>query len=193
MTGPLFESQRLLRQKRAVAMRRGQVAVLDIGSSKLACLILQFDAEKAQAMRNREGVGSLAGQGDLRVIGAATTKTRGVELGEIVDMEEAERGVRTVVQAAQKMANVRADHVIVTFSGGRPRSYGVHGEVDLEDGVVTEYEIGRVLAKATSPITASARGSPSTRFRSTSSSTVRTASMIRGARSAPGLALTCTF
>ena len=138
-----------MRQRRAAAMRRGLVAVLDIGTFKVACLVLKFDPERAMA--REEGVGSLLGHGDFRVIGAATTRSRGIEFGEIVVMDEAERAVRTAVQAAQKMAQVRVDNVIVTFSGGRPRSYGVHGEVEIEDGAVTEYDVGRVLAECDIP------------------------------------------
>ena len=149
MTLSLYESQRAMRQKRATAMRRGLVAVLDIGTFKTACLVLKFDPERALAAR--DGIGTLLGQGDFRVIGAATTRSRGIEFGEIVVMDEAERAVRTAVQAAQKMAQTRIDHVIVTFSGGRPRSYGVHGQVEVEDGAVTEYDIGRVLSECDIP------------------------------------------
>jgi cell division protein FtsA len=42
-------------------------------------------------------------------------------------MQETERAIRTAVQGAQKMANVRVDHVIACFSGARPRSYGLAG------------------------------------------------------------------
>lgn len=146
----LYEAQRVMRQRRALAMKRGLVAVLDVGTSKMACLVLKFDPELAEkTMEN--GIGHLAGQRDLRIVGAATTRARGVEFGEIIDMEEAERAVRTAVQAAQKMAGVRLDHVIVTFSGGRPRSYGVHGQVEVEEGAVSEYDIGRVLASCDIP------------------------------------------
>ena len=65
------------------------------------------------------------------MIGAATTRSRGVRLGEISAMQETERAIRTAVQAAQKMANVRVDHAIACFSGGGPRSYGLAGEVEL--------------------------------------------------------------
>lgn len=150
MTVMLYEAQRAMRQRRAMAMKRGLVAVLDIGTSKVACLVLKFDPERAQDFHG-DGIGSLAGQGDFRVIGAATTRARGMEFGEIIAMEEAERAVRTAVQGAQKMANVRLDHVIVTFSGGRPRSYGVHGQTQIEEGAVTENDIGRAIANCDIP------------------------------------------
>lgn len=150
MTVSLYETQRAMRQRRVAAMKKGLVAVLDIGTSKVGCLVLKFNPENAELVA-REGVGSLAGQADFRVIGAATTRARGMEFGEIVVMDEAERAVRTAVQAAQKMAGVRLDHVIVTFSGGRPRSYGVHGEVEIEEGAVSEYDVGRVLSECDIP------------------------------------------
>ena len=59
----------------------------------------------------------MAGQSSFRVIGAATTRSRGVRFGEIDAMHETERAIRTAVQAAQKMANVRVDHVIACFAG----------------------------------------------------------------------------
>jgi cell division protein FtsA len=142
--------QRTLRARRAVAMKRGLVAVLDIGTSKFACLVLKFDPDAAEA-QTPEGVGNLNGHGDLRVIGAATTRARGMEFGDIVSMDEAERAIRTAVQGAQKMAGVRVDHVVVTFSGGRPRSYGVHGQTEVEEGAVSAYDIGRVLANCDIP------------------------------------------
>lgn len=150
MTQMLYEAQRAMRNRREAAMKRGLVAVLDVGTSKVACLVLKFDPERAKEFRT-DGVGSMAGQGEFRVIGAATTRARGMEFGEIIAMEEAERAVRTALQGAQKMANVRLDHVIVTFSGGRPRSYGVHGQTDVEDGEVSEYDIGRAVANCDIP------------------------------------------
>ncbi len=148
MTG-LYESQRAMRHMRRAAMQRGVVAVLDVGTSKIACLILRFDGP--ERLREADGVGPMAGQSSFRVIGAATTRSRGVKFGEIAVMNETERAIRTAVQAAQKMANVRVDHVIACFSGAEPRSYGLAGEWDLQDSVVTEQDVARVLAACDVP------------------------------------------
>lgn len=145
----LYQSQRAMRHMRRAAMQRGVVAILDVGTSKIACLILRFDGP--DAMRETDGVGPMAGQSQFRVIGAATTRSRGVQFGEIAVMNETERAIRTAVQAAQKMANVRVDHVIACFSGAEPRSYGLAGEIELADSVVTEQEVGRVLASCDVP------------------------------------------
>ncbi len=145
----LYDSQRAMRHMRKAAMQRGVVAILDVGTSKIACLVLRFDGpEKFKAS---DGVGSMAGQSSFRVIGAATTRSRGVKFGEVDAMAETERAIRTAVQAAQKMAQVRVDHVIACVSGARPRSYGLDGEVNVEGSTVGDGDIGRVLAACDVP------------------------------------------
>ncbi len=145
----LYESQRAMRAMRKAAMQRGVVAILDVGSSKIACLVLRFDGTDGGF--ESEGVGPLAGQAGFRVIGAATTRSRGVKFGEISAMPETERAIRTALQAAQKMANIRVDHVIACFSGAEPRSYGLTGQIEVEDQVVTEQDISRVLSACDLP------------------------------------------
>ena len=145
----LYESQRAMRNMRKAAMQRGVVAVLDVGSSKIACLVLRFDG--SEKLVEVEGIGPMAGQSGFRVIGAATTRSRGVKFGEIDAMQETERAIRTALQAAQKMANIRVDHVIACFSGAEPRSYGLAGQIDLEGHIVTEEEVARVLAACDVP------------------------------------------
>ena len=144
----LYESQRAMRQMRKAAMQRGVVAILDVGTSKIACLVLRFDGA---APVPGEGIGAMAGQSAFRVIGAATTRSRGVRFGEIDAMQETERAIRTAVQAAQKMAQVRVDHVLACFSGARPRSYGLDGALDLDGGTVTEQDIAQVMAACDVP------------------------------------------
>ena len=145
----LYQTQRAQRAMRKTAIQRGVIAVIDLGSSKVACLILKFDG--ASNVSSGEIIGSMAGQSSFRVIGAATTKSRGVRFGEIESMAETERAIRTALQAAQKMALVRVDHVIACFSGGAPRSYGVFGEVSTENEAVHSHDIGRVLAACDLP------------------------------------------
>ena len=148
MTLDLYETQRAMRQMRKAAMQRGVVAILDIGTSQTTCLILRFDGGHVPG---GEGVGPLAGQSRFRVIGAATTRSRGMRFGEIEVMQETERAVRTVVQAAQKMAQVRVDHAIVCFAGAGPRSYGLAGQIDLDGAEVREADIAAVLASCDVP------------------------------------------
>jgi cell division protein FtsA len=144
----LYRSQRAMRNMRRAAIGRGVVAILDVGTSKIACLVLRFESPGEP---REDGLGAMAGQSQIRVIGAATTRSRGVRFGEIDGVQEAERAIRTAVQAAQKMAQTRVDHVIACFAGARPRSYGLAGEIQLRDGPVSETDVARVLAACDMP------------------------------------------
>jgi cell division protein FtsA len=146
---PLYQTQRLMRGIRKAALQRGVVAILDLGSSKIACLVLRFDGPERS--RSVDGVGPMAGQAQFRVIGHGVTRSRGVRFGEVDSMGETERAIRTAVQAAQKDAQVRVDHVIVCFSGARPESHALSGEAEVEGSTVSGWDIGRVLASCDVP------------------------------------------
>ncbi len=145
----LYELQRAMRAMRQSALRRGALAILDLGSTKIGCLILRFDGLDPSLASDQ--VGSLAGQSSFQVVGSAITRSRGIEFGEISSMQEAERAIRTVLQSAQKMANLRVDHLIACFSGGGPRSYGLNGFVKIENQIVQDEDIARVLSSCNLP------------------------------------------
>jgi cell division protein FtsA len=145
----LYQSQRAMRRMRKAAMDRRLIAILDVGSTKIACLVLRFEGSALGAPE--DGLGRMAGQATFRVIGAATIRSRGVRFGEIEAMQETERAIRAAVQSAQKMAEQRVDHVIACFAGARPRSYGLAGEIPLSEGAVSEADIARVLAACDLP------------------------------------------
>lgn len=145
----LYQSQRHMRNMRKAAMQRGVVAILDVGTTKIACLVLRFDGTTPVSEEGE--IGSLAGQSGFRVIGAATTRSRGVRFGEICAMQETERAIRTALQGAQKMAGIRVDHVIACFAGAEPRSYGLDAQLPLEGEEVDEQDVARVLAACEVP------------------------------------------
>ena len=59
----LYQSQRAMRNMRRAAMQRGVIALLDIGTSKIACLVLKFDNPAGP-----EGEGPLAGRSGMAKI-----------------------------------------------------------------------------------------------------------------------------
>lgn len=144
-----YQSHRAMRDMRRMALQRGVIGILDIGSFKIAALVLRLDPDARP--ETGAGVGNMVGHTGFRVIGAGTTQSRGVRYGEIAAMSETESAVRTALQAAQKMARTRVDQVILCLSGGDPRSYGLAGEVVLEDTTVAEDDIARVLAACDVP------------------------------------------
>lgn len=143
----LFHAQRTMRRKRQAALQRGVVAVLDVGTYKTSCLVLRFEENAPTGA----GVGQMAGQSNFRVIAHATTRSRGVRGGEVEAMPEVERAIRTAVQAAQRRAGVRVDHVIACFSGGRPISYATTGEAPLAGETCTVADVADALSHVDAP------------------------------------------
>ncbi|MBN2761358.1 MAG: cell division protein FtsA [Rhodobacteraceae bacterium] len=137
-----------MRQMRRLAIQRGVIGVIDIGTYKVAALVLKLEQTSSNPAT---GVGNMAGQAGFRVIGAGTTQSVGVRYGEIAAMTDTECAVRTALQAAQKMARERVDHVIVCLSGGNPRSYGLAGNVTLDGTTVGENDIAQVMAACDMP------------------------------------------
>jgi cell division protein FtsA len=144
---------RTMRSRLHLATKRGRLAVLDIGSSKITCLVLKLDpARLTEAERNDRLGTSLFGA--VEVVGARTVQSRGVRRGEIVDMDEVCRTIRLALLNSEKMAAPRVervDQVIVSFSGGRPQSFSTSAEVETETGQVTERDMSNVLGACPPP------------------------------------------
>jgi cell division protein FtsA len=149
MKNAAFSAQRRMREQLRSALRRGLLGVIDIGTSKTACFILKVDPARLAASARDEG--HLGGFGALRIVGVGVTQSRGVRLGEIADMEETERAIRTALQSAEKMAGVRVDQVIGVIAGGRPQSFGAVGETEVMGPEVTEGDVARALASCPEP------------------------------------------
>lgn len=139
----LLQSQRQLRQKRLTAIKKGTVALIDLGSSKVMCLVLSLtDANQINSFSDdkpRSGV-------TFRVIGASTTKSRGIRFGEIYEMREAESAIRTVIQRAQKMAGCLIENVFLTFSSATQKSTLISSSIDFAQKEVSEMDIGHALS-----------------------------------------------
>ncbi|MBP0574227.1 hypothetical protein J8J27_26345, partial [Mycobacterium tuberculosis] len=85
---------------RPLSTRRATVvSVLDIGSSKVACLIAKLTP------RARDKV--LPGRShDVTVLGYGMQRARGMKAGTVVDLDAAEQSVRLAVDAAERMAGL---------------------------------------------------------------------------------------
>jgi cell division protein FtsA len=147
------EMYRSMRARLHAAVKRGRLAVLDIGSSKITCLVLRLDPTRIGEADARDRLGTSL-YGAIEVAGARTVQARGIRRGEITDMEEVCRAVRLALLNAEKMAAPRVeriDHVVVSFSGGKPESHMTEAEVETETGQVTERDLSNVLAACPEP------------------------------------------
>ena len=96
---------------------------------------------------NSFSTGKLHGGLSFRVIGASTTKSRGIRNGEIYEMREAERAIRTIIQRAQKMAGCLIENVFLTFSSGTQKSALISSSINFIQREVTKADIGHALSK----------------------------------------------
>ncbi len=116
------------------------VAALDIGSTKICCMI----AEVGQRAGKERG----DPRSGLKLIGFGQTLSRGVRAGSIVDVSEAECAIRLAVDAAERMAGVSISDVYVGISGGRPQSRCVNGFVRTLNGVVSRRDLDHSVTLA---------------------------------------------
>ncbi len=85
--------------------RTAMVASLDIGTSKIACMIARLKPSPlSEALRGRTHA--------VELIGYSQIQSRGVKAGGVVDLAECEQAVRQAVALAERMARVRVEFSI---------------------------------------------------------------------------------
>ncbi|MBL28745.1 MAG: cell division protein FtsA [Rhodospirillaceae bacterium] len=112
----------------------GPIAALDIGSNKICCFIAVDD-----------------GEGVLRVTGVGHQVSKGIRAGAVVDMDEAEATIRSVVHAAESMAGETIQGVILNLSGGYPACHTLGVQVAIDGHEISEADMRRVLAQTDVP------------------------------------------
>ena len=121
--------------------RAAVVAGLDIGTSKVVCVIARLEPQAPQDVLRRRSHG-------VRLLAFAHTAAHGMKAGSVVDLVEAEQMVRQAIDHTESAAGVRLESVVVSMSGGRLGSERFIATIDLAGRAVTEADIGRVLAAA---------------------------------------------
>ncbi len=129
---------------RPLSARKGAIlSVLDVGTSKVACLIARLmPAETSDTLRGRTH--------RVRILGIGHQRSRGIKGGAVIDMEEAENAIRLAVDAAERMAQVQVESVIVNLTGGRLGSHHYSAKIHIGGRSVTESDTQRVLEAAAS-------------------------------------------
>lgn len=135
----LFSSRARLPIMKPMNMKRPTVvSILDIGSSKCCCLIARLTPrEKSQVLPGRTH--------RIEVIGIGHQRSRGIKSGVVVELEGAEQSIRLAVDAAERMAGVTVDSLIVSISAGRLVSEAFSADVNLDGHPVQDRDIAKVL------------------------------------------------
>ncbi len=129
------------RMRQIPARKSAILSVLDIGASKIVCLIARLTPmEPSEALRGRTH--------RCKVLGIGHQRSNGVKGGAVVDLHAAEHAVRLAVDAAERMAGVEVGGVIINMSGGRLSSRRHGADAKLRGKTVAEHDIHHVLEAA---------------------------------------------
>jgi len=115
------------------------VAALDVGTSKIACLIGRLKPRPAQ-----EGLRLRTHSVD--VVACGHTFARGMKAGTVIDLAEAEVAVRQCCDLAERAARMQLESVVVSVSAGRPASELISASIEVPGSAIGERDIARVLA-----------------------------------------------
>lgn len=106
----------------------GNIAVLDIGSTKVACFIAKAEDD-----------------GSFRVTGIGHQLSKGIRSGHIIDIIEAETSVVAAVHAAEQMADETIENVVVNVSGTGVSSHNVRVELTVTGERVSSRDIEDIM------------------------------------------------
>ena len=82
------------------------IAALDIGSSKVCCVIAKISRDKR-----------------INVVGYGYNASKGIKNGIVTDINQATLSVCNAVETAEQMANERIDRIIVNISGDKIKKH----------------------------------------------------------------------
>ena len=117
--------------------RSALVAALDVGTSKIACLIGRLKPRQSQDVLPQRSH-------SIDVLGFGHTLARGIKAGAVIDLADAEAAVRQAVDAAERSAKMQLHSVVVSVSAGRPASELFSASIDVASSI-SERDIARVL------------------------------------------------
>ena len=115
----------------AKKMDRNLVVGLDIGTSKVACIVGDINAE-----------------GEIEVVGLGTHPSRGLKKGVVVNLETTVQSIQRAVDEAELMAGCRINSVFAGIAGSHISSMNSHGIVAIKDKEVTTGDVDRVIDSA---------------------------------------------
>jgi cell division protein FtsA len=116
--------------------RQSLIAGVDVGSSKIACLIARVEGTGADGL-------PLA-----TVAGVGHQASRGVRAGAIADLEAAEGAIRAAVEQAERMADVTLSRVSIALNCGQPISHPVSVDVSIAGHEITDQDLRQAVRSA---------------------------------------------
>ena len=114
------------------------IAGIELGSSKIATVISQVNYDQVSFERT------------INIVGVASSESKGIKKGQIVDIEAAVESIINSVEAAERMAGYHLDSAYIALSGAHLHSQNSHGVVAVSDpnGEISVSDIERVIEAA---------------------------------------------
>jgi cell division protein FtsA len=130
--------------------RSALVASLDIGTSKIACMIARLKPSAPNdALRGRTHA--------VELLGYSQIQSRGMKAGAVADLAQCEQAVRQAVSLAEQMAKVRVESVLLPISAGRLQGQLIEAASRIQSGAVTPSDVSRVTSTGMRHATAPGR------------------------------------
>ncbi len=113
--------------------RENIIVGLDIGTTKISCIIAELDADR-----------------NVKIVGVGTSRSEGLRRGVVVNLEKTVVSIGRAIEEAELMAGVEVRNVYAGIAGDHIRSINSHGVIAVSRGGVeiTRADIGRVVDAA---------------------------------------------
>lgn len=114
-------------------MREKHIVGLDLGTTKIACIVAQ-----------------VGDTGAAEVVGVGITPSHGLRRGVVTDLEEAADSIRAAVDEAEHGAGIKVEEVYTGIAGDHIRSMNSKGVVAISrpNREITQDDINRVIEQA---------------------------------------------
>ena len=112
----------------ALTGKKELVAALDIGSNKVACFVAQIDESR-----------------QFEVLGVGYQLSKGIRGGIVTDASEAETSIIAAIHAAEEMAGVSIDSVVVSLNLPETQSRHIRVELSLGSDPVSNRDIADII------------------------------------------------
>jgi cell division protein FtsA len=117
--------------KHQLRMRGGLIAALDVGSSKVCCIIAQVQSS-----------------GAFEVLGVGYQLSSGVKSGVVISMEEVITSIVNAVHTAEKMAGLTIRDAFVSINGTHLKSVNFAVEMKVAGHAIDDADIRKILTQA---------------------------------------------
>ena len=111
--------------------KQSLIVALDIGTSKVACLVAE-----------------LAADGTLDILGMGSHESKGLKKGVVVNIEATVAAIQRALEEAELMADCKITQAYVGIAGSHIRSFNSTGMVAVKDREVGPLDVDRALETA---------------------------------------------